>query len=819
MVQRALRFCFVAGVLLAPFFLAAVSRAKESPDGLWTLRADNAPPQAGDQPWWFPRSFVSAELDTGKLDQDLASAAFEGPFADVRTQGAEITLPLPDGSFQRFALLARPVAAALRNASPGLSVYGGVGLDDPDAVVSCTRSVLGFQCMIRFPQRVCYVDPLWRGNDRIHAVYDFAENSANSFACHCETAAEHLSHGGAPAGGGAGLAGLVSTGGTRREFRLAIATTGEYWQFWGSNAATTAGIMGTITNVNAVLENDATMRLNLVATVLNTDPGTDPYPGAGLNAQVQIDLDANVGSANYDLGHLFHGTPAGSINGNAGCIGCICNDPNKGSGFSDGGNTPTGGNMDFLVLHEMGHQLGGRHSWAASSCGAGQYDMQASVEPGTGSTIMSYSSICGAADNLLGGAVGNLYYHADSIDRIVGVTSGAACRVDVATGNAAPSVTAPGDVTIPMGTPFLLQATGSDPDGDPLTYCWEQMDPSDMQYPLNAADSGSNPLFRSFPPVISDVRWFPNLPDVLAGNFFPGTLGEQLPSTARTMNFWITARDNTPNAGGVDQDAMTVTSDIGSGPFQVLFPNGGEMLPVNVPLMVTWDVAGTDGAPVSEPNVVIELSLDGGMTRTVLATTANDGSHMVTFDCTQLSTQARIFVFAASNPMAAFYDVSDSDFAIEDVTPPVVTCMLQRGILWPASRGLLPMGFGWSVVPDDCDPNPTETMSVYSTEGDGAAPYAPDWLFAPASNLRLRAERVFPGPGRVYIVVVNSTDSSGNRGADCCTAIVPAFPTATNLMALQATAAAARAACLLSLTDVAPPGFGALAGSTGVALP
>ncbi len=49
------------------------------------------------------------------------------------------------------------------------------------------------------------------------------------------------------------------------------------------------------------------------------------------------------------------------------------------------------------------------------------------------------------------------------------------------TGNRAPDVTVPTGYTIPPRTPFALTGSATDPDSNPLTYMWEQVDPAGIQ--------------------------------------------------------------------------------------------------------------------------------------------------------------------------------------------------------------------------------------------------------------------------------------------------------------------------------------------------
>ena len=107
-------------------------------------------------------------------------------------------------------------------------------------------------------------------------------------------------------------------------------------------------------------------------------------------SQLQKFLDDRVGTANYDVGHLFHNTT--NPNGNAGCIGCVCDDNSKGKAFSAGNL----GSMDIdrfdidFFCHELGHQMGANHTHNLQN---ENYRVQ--VKPGNGSTIMGYAEITG----------------------------------------------------------------------------------------------------------------------------------------------------------------------------------------------------------------------------------------------------------------------------------------------------------------------------------------------------------------------------------------------------------------------------------------
>ena len=100
----------------------------------------------------------------------------------------------------------------------------------------------------------------------------------------------------------------------------------------------------------------------------------------------------------------------------------------------------------------------------------------------------------------------------------------------------------------------------------------------------------------------------------------------------RTMHFRLTARDGHSGGGGVGNAETAITLAPGAGPFLVTSQASATTLDGGTAQAISWDVAGTDVAPVSAANVRISLSGRRGATFPyVLADgTANDGSETVT---------------------------------------------------------------------------------------------------------------------------------------------------------------------------------------------
>jgi subtilisin-like proprotein convertase family protein len=607
----------------------------------------------------LPSKYLTATLDVAMMKSRLAEAPL------WQTQAAEtkeviISLPMPDGKVERFRIMEAPVMHPdLQAQYPTIRCYAGVGIDDPYAYFRGDFTLKGFHGMIRSPEHsTVYIDPYSTSDVVNYQVYyrkDFSKS--DPWACHFD----EINHEHKPAPiDPAKMVGDCQL----RTYSLALACTGEYAAFHGGTVAAVVSAFNTsMARVNGVFEQDASVHMNLVPnnnSLIFLNASTDPYSntnGTAMLSQNQTTCDNVIGSANYDIGHVFS-TGGGGV----AYLGAVCNssNPNNKAGGVTGQPNPIGDPFDIdYVAHEMGHQYGANHT---QNNGCNRNDATA-MEPGSASTIMGYAGIC--TPNVQNNS--DDYFHAISLQEIaaqVGSNTGGGgntCSTNSSFNNP-PTANAGADYVIPKSTPFKLTGTGTDPNNDPITYTWEQMDNAVATMPP-VATSTAGPMFRSFKDTTLSYRYLPRLIDV-ANNVNP--TWEVLNSVGRTLNFRLTVRDNRVGGGCTAEDNMVVTVNGTAGPFVVTAPNTAISWPANSTQTVTWNVAGTTAAPVSCANVDILLSTDSGLTypHTLATATPNDGTQTITLP-NVVSTTARIMVKGNGN---IFYDISNANFSITTAT-------------------------------------------------------------------------------------------------------------------------------------------------------
>lgn len=591
----------------------------------------------------FPSDYRVFEIDFQQLSAKLAD-------------GVRLSLPFPDGGIEEFMFREISILSEdLEFKYPTIKAFTGVSKSDPGITARISITAHGLHGMMFYDDDIFFIDPYSESDLDKYLVYRRSDyKSATDFQCMHDEVAQKKSkqtHERASAGNDCVL----------RVYRLAVASTAEYTGFWHTQLGTQAEVIALINRVNGVFERDFGVRFIIVTdtSTFYTSTNLDPYTNGNSTAMIgenQTNLDAVVGDANYDIGHVF-----GTSGGGLATLPSACVTGSKGRGVS-AKNFPVGDPFIIdMVCHEFGHQFGAYHSFSSSSGFCGTYGTAASAyEPGSGSTIMSYSGLC--SPNIQG--LSDAYFHANSISEVkANITTGASsvCPTEITLGNHSPEADAGSDYYIPISTPFMLDGQSFDVDGDDVTHNWEQMDLGVRRSsPALAATDGPN--FRSYEPNASTVRIFPKTSDLVAGTQWP--TWEVIPNVSRTMTFRFTARDNHISGYGCTcYDDMELTTVASAGPFVVTQPNTSGVSWVGGSTQtITWDVANTQLAPISCSSVDISLSIDGGYSfpYSLVSGVANDGSQQITVPNINAS-EVRVRVKGADN---IFFDISNNDLSI-----------------------------------------------------------------------------------------------------------------------------------------------------------
>jgi trimeric autotransporter adhesin len=196
------RLCLL-GLAVATSLLLPVAHAQPPPAGIPQVAADahaaahpsrafwkdlsDAPAARsarGAEPAIRPKRFRSLTVDAASLGGALAAAPRE--FTETARQSpVVITLPAPDGSFQRFAIVESPVMEdGLAAKHPQIRTYSGRGIDDPSASLRMSMTQLGLQVSVRSKAGGWYIDPYYRNDISRYVSYwrrDAGQNPRGRF--------------------------------------------------------------------------------------------------------------------------------------------------------------------------------------------------------------------------------------------------------------------------------------------------------------------------------------------------------------------------------------------------------------------------------------------------------------------------------------------------------------------------------------------------------------------------------------------------------------------------------------------------------------
>lgn len=643
------RFCLFSIVALI------VNLSVVSAQQFWSLASDD------------PIGYLPITDDMGKYYIDLDAVAFKNSLTGSRgikflaeKDLVEMVLPNEWGKEEVFELKNSAVLSSLLQAKfPNIRTFVGKSVERPNVLIRLSYTPLGINAWMRLPNgENRFLQP---SRDKLNRYVSYVRHrESDTEGLNCTTPLKHnwidqnLSKVDRTTYRNAD-SGVIKT------FRLAISTTGGYTSFWGDDDPSNgtnqedayAAVVSTINRVNEIFETELGIHLELVSGIdlIYPNEDSDPYT-SDFNREAQETLDEVFGAENYDLGHLFAYNSSGG-NGNAGRVGSVCKNGSKGGAFSA---HPFQGTIDnpFLndhfdidyVTHEIGHQFGAFHTFSHTNEFEGY-----SSEPGSGSTIMGYAGIVGL-DNVQRHS--DPYFHYHSLHSINQYIDTQTCYASTQNENQIPTVSADRDYILPIGTAYELKASGTDPDGDVLHYCWEQLDTGQVDASNFGPYNHSGAQARSLPPSASPIRTIPRMDAILDGNLTMtnpgvGSRWETVPMVDRTLKWAVTVRDRYPasdNAKGrmaSDVKILKVISD--AGPFElssqsqegILWEGGSKQT-------LTWEVAKTDQAPINTDFVSVYLSTDGGDSfgKRLLSSTPNDGEEAITVPGGISSDQVRI---------------------------------------------------------------------------------------------------------------------------------------------------------------------------------
>ena len=259
------------------------------------------------------------------------------------------------------------------------------------------------------------------------------------------------------------------------------------------------------------------------------------------------------------------------------------------------------------------------------------------------------------------------------------------------------------------------------------------------------------------------------------------------------------------NDGSVDSNTSTVTITINS---------------VNDAPVATEDSYSTDSnvtLNVAAPGVLSNDNdpVEGSALSAVLVTDVTHGTLTLNSDGS-FSYQpdpdfegVDSFTYHANDGSDNSNDVTVT-ITVNDKVPPVLNSSVAMPVISASNSNLFNVGLAASATDNSGDPV-TISVAVVGDENDetptiNSTVHSPDAKDIEPGTLRLRGERVESGDGRVYLIIVTATDSSGNKTRNYHTVVVPKGNSPAKLAEVNAQATAALSYAQAN-NGATPPGY------------
>ncbi|NNE26903.1 MAG: T9SS type A sorting domain-containing protein [Saprospiraceae bacterium] len=614
-----------------------------------------------------PSEYLTFKLNMDAMKRHLKKAGHE---KENPSKKLNLSLPYPNGEAHSFEFIESPCFSPVLSAKyPQIKSFRGYNPKTGEQA-RIDYGTQGFHAVISSRGGTIYIDPYFRDANEYHVSYyvihDVADTRDMEKSCGVsayESAILEERNAVRTNSFKAADEPVIKT-----TYRLALSCTGAWGQLFGTLENVLSRMNTGVNRLNMIFENDIATKFELIDDndlLINLTVADDPFEMPNVGSEILLQntgfINSRVGSNAYDIGHVF--TTRCTDVGGVAFPAAVCNDPIKGAGVSCIGTSNVPNFVARTTAHEIGHQFTGGHTWNNCPTALDQLSPGTAWEPGSGSTILSYGgNLCGSANNV---GSRDQYFHVGSLQQFINYQAAIGCGEKEESDNHTPDINMDYEdgFFIPISTPFELDASATDIDGDILTYNWEQMNTG--QVSTLGSPIGDAPSFRSFPPTTNTLRTFPQLSAILNGI---SEKTEVLPTYSRDFDFRFTVRDNHPGAGYTVWEDISFKSTASAGPFKINYPNQVLFKEVGDTLTIKWDVANTDKAPVNAELVDIYLSSDGGLNFDYLlkGRTPNDGEELIIIP-NRVTQDARLKVKAHDN---IFFDIGISELIISEPTEP-----------------------------------------------------------------------------------------------------------------------------------------------------